>query len=71
MKCPQGGCSKNITLNEFKVDHKTRNLWLAQANSYKYVDHRSYANVVQDGKAVVQTPSTTAPKTSTLANIKV
>ena len=56
---------KNITLNEFQVDHKTRSLWLAQANSYKYVDHRSYANVMQGGKAVVQTSSTTAHKTST------
>ena len=55
----------NTILEELTVDHLKRSLWLTQANSYKHIDHRSYANVVKDGRAVVQTLTTSVTRTNT------
>ena len=50
---------------ELKVDYTKRSLWLAQANSCKYIDNNSYAKVVTDGRAVVQTSTTSLNKANT------
>ena len=53
---------KSTVLKELQVDHNTRRLWVAQEKLSKHVDHRSYATVVQHGKAVVQTAHVSAIK---------
>ena len=51
----------NVHTNEvekqFACLRPTWSLWWAQANSFhKQVDHHSYATVLKEGKAIVQTP---------------
>ena len=58
-------------MKEFQVDHNTRSFWLARAKSYNQLDHRSYATVVHNGKAVVQTSQLPASKKHVFSRHKV